>query len=260
MTTVYRTSDSPPTHHDDARDARRPRVGWRSLQAAAAWAAITSFTVPMVIDRSVEGFLVAMLAPFLIGLLLRTRWPRVGALWLGVVSLAELLFSASFLADALIHPETPRDFLPLMTFSLALVVGSTAAIPACRKGQRHDLPSRSATVVAAAAIAVFVIAATVSVVAAARVDSAPARAGDIQLTTTDFRFSPNVVTTADTTVAIAVTNDDTTRHTFTIDELDVDLNVPPGTTQRVTVTADAGTYRFYCRPHVPGMAGSLVVQ
>jgi plastocyanin len=260
MTTVNRTSEPPLTHHDDARGDRRSRVGWRRLQAAAAWAAIASFTVPMIIDRSIEGFLVAMLAPFMIGLLLRMRWPRVGAIWLGVVSLAELLFSMPFLAEALTHPETPRDFMPLMTFSLAIAVGSIAATPAVRQGRRPDLPSRSATIVAATAIVVFVTAVTVSVVATAGVDSTPAQAGDIQLTTTDFRFSPNIVTTADGTIAITVTNDDTTRHTFTIDEFDVDMNVPPGTTQRVTFTADAGTYRFYCRPHVPGMAGSLVVQ
>jgi plastocyanin len=188
------------------------------------------------------------------------RWHRIGAAWLGAISLAELLFSVPFLAEALTHPETLLDFLPLVGFALALVVGSVAAIPAFRQGQRPDVPSRSASAVAATAIGLFVIAAAISLIAAAGIDSVQPQAGDIQLTTTEFRFSPTIITTADETIAIAVTNDDTTRHTFTIDALDVDLNVPPGTTQRVTFTAEAGNYRFYCTPHAPDMAGSLVVE
>ena len=56
-----------------------------------------------------------------------------------------------------------------------------------------------------------------------------------------------------------VTNLDGTRHTFTIDELGVDLSVPPNSEGRVTFTAEPGTYRFYCRPHEVDMEGSLVV-
>ena len=52
---------------------------------------------------------------------------------------------------------------------------------------------------------------------------------------------------------------DGTRHTFTIDELGVDLSIPPESGQRVSFTAAPGTYRFYCRPHAPGMEGVLVV-
>jgi plastocyanin len=259
MTTLNRTTEPALAQRDDARDDRRARVGWARLQAAAAWAAIASFAVPMIIDRSVEGFFVAMIAPFVIGLLLRWRWRRVGAVWLGVVSLGELLSSAPFLGDALTHPETLTDFLPLVVFTVATLVGSVAAIPAFRRGRGPDLPSRSATAVAAAATVLLVLATGVSVVAAAGVDSAQAQAGDLRLTAKDFQFDQTSMTVTDGTVAVAVTNDDTTRHTFTIDALGVDLNVPPGTTQRVTFGADAGTYRFYCRPH-PNMTGNLAVQ
>jgi uncharacterized cupredoxin-like copper-binding protein len=39
-------------------------------------------------------------------------------------------------------------------------------------------------------------------------------------------------------------------HTFTIDELGVDLNVPMGAERSVTFNAPAGEYRFYCG--IPG--------
>jgi plastocyanin len=50
------------------------------------------------------------------------------------------------------------------------------------------------------------------------------------------------------------------RHTFTIDELGVDLSIPPNSEQRVTFDAPAGSYEFECRPHTPGMTGTLTVR
>jgi plastocyanin len=260
MTTANRTTEPPRIHGDDPRTDRRAGFGWRRLQALAAWGAIASLVVPMVMERSVEGFFVAMIAPFVIGLLLLLRWRRVGAVWLGVVSLAELLSSAPFLAEALIHPESLADFLPLVAFTLSTLVGSIAAIPAFRQGVRPDTPSRSAMATAALAALVLAAATTVSVIAASGVDSVQAQAGDIPLTAKDFQFGPSRITASRGTVAVVVTNDDTTRHTFTIDGLDVDLNLPPNSTQRVTFAADAGTYRFICTPHAPDMAGDLVVE
>jgi plastocyanin len=215
----------------------------------------------MIIAGSIEAFFLAMAAPIVLGLLVVWRWRRTGIVVLGVVLLAELLSSAPFLADALTHPDTPSDFLPLTLFTVATVVGSVAAVPAFRGARVHARPtSQSATPVAVAAVLVLAAATAVSVVAAGRVDSVTAQPGDIELTTTDFQFDTRTITTDTGTVAVTVTNDDVTRHTFTIDELGVDLNVPPGTTQRVTFPADAGTYRFYCIPHAPDMAGELVVR
>jgi hypothetical protein len=44
-----------------------------------------------------------------------------------------------------------------------------------------------------------------------------------------------------------MTNHDLFCHTFTIDELDVDLEAPLGGAREVSFTAPPGTYRFYCR-------------
>lgn len=57
-----------------------------------------------------------------------------------------------------------------------------------------------------------------------------------------------------------MTNKDGTLHTFTIDELDVDLASPGGTSARVTFEAEPGTYRFYCVPHEADMNGKLTVR
>ncbi|HEX2030511.1 MAG TPA: cupredoxin domain-containing protein [Actinomycetota bacterium] len=226
---------------------------------AAAIGTLASLLMPMLISMSFEGFLIAMAAPFLIGLLIVPRWPRAGAIWLGAMSLAVLAFSAPFIAEALAHPESTADFLPLLVFTVSTVVGTLAAIPAFRRGRDADGPSAPARAVALASAGVILVAAVVSVVALGGIQDAPALAGDIRVVTERFLFQPSGIPADAGEIAVHVTNRDGTRHTFTIDELGVDLNVPPNSTQRVTFTADPGTYRFYCRPHAPGMEGQLVV-
>jgi hypothetical protein len=64
-----------------------------------------------------------------------------------------------------------------------------------------------------------------------------------------------------TEVAVFVDNDDSIRHTFSIDTLEVNLEVPGGKATRVEFIAEPGTYEFYCA--VPGhedMRGELVVR
>jgi plastocyanin len=232
--------------------------GWRRLQIAAAVGAVAAFLIPMVITLSFEPFLVAMLAPFVIGLVTMLRWPRVGAIWLGVTSLAVLLFSAPFLVEALTHPEAMADFLPLVVFTLSTLAGTVAAIPSFR-APRPDAPAAPARAIAVVTAALILGAVVLSVVAFVGIESVPARTGDLRVVTKEVAFRPTEITAEGSTISLHVTNRDGTRHTFTVDELGVDLNVPPGSGQRITFEAEPGTYRFYCRPHAPGMEGELVV-
>ena len=98
----------------------------------------------MLIQLSVEPFLLSMAAPFVVGLLLMLRWRRLGVIWLGVVSLAELLFSAPFLAETLTHPESIPDFIPLLIFTVSTLVASIAAIPALPELRAPARSSRGA--------------------------------------------------------------------------------------------------------------------
>jgi plastocyanin len=236
------------------------RFGWRRLQVVAALGVVASVVVPMIISMSVEPFLLSMAAPFVIGLLVMLRWPRVGAVLLGVVSLALLLFGAPFLAEALIHPESLGDFIPLVVLTLSLLVGVIAAIPSFRRGRMPDAASRLARTIAVVSGAIVVASGIVAVVAFAGIESEPARSGDILVVAEDIEFHPTRISADGSDVSVHVTNRDDTRHTFTIDELGVDLNVPPNSNQRVSFVADPGTYEFYCRPHTPGMEGELVVE
>ena len=241
-------------------EKRRPAgFGWRRLQATAAAVAIASFVIPMAIEGKVEGFLVAMAAPFVIGLVLVRFLPRAAAIFLGVVSAATLAFSAPYITEALSHPESATDFVPQTLFVLSMVIAAVAAVPAYREPRRTDGVAPTPRRIAIAAGVVALVASAFSITAATGVESVSAQAGDETVLSRDFQFAPAKLTAEAGTISVHLTNEDSTRHTFTIDGL-TDLSVPPNSTQRVTFEAEPGTYRFYCRPHVPGMDGTLVVQ
>ena len=66
---------------------------------------------------------------------------------------------------------------------------------------------------------------------------------------------------------VVVRNDDPFLHTFTVDELGIDVELGPNGSALVDIPNDSGTYVLYCRPHTmnpddPGpddMAASLTV-
>lgn len=109
---------------------------------------------------------------------------------------------------------------------------------------------------------VVAVVAIVSLVAttlysASRFKSVVAREGDLTLTTEEFEFQPDELEADAGRVSVHITNRDDVLHTFTIDQLNVDVTVPGGKETRVTFRAEAGKYRFYCNPHALDMEGTL---
>ena len=87
--------------------------------------------------------------------------------------------------------------------------------------------------------------------------------GGIDLVTAKWRFSESELVAEGEQVTLTLTNEDLAPHTFTIDELGVNLVVAPNSAQQVTFEAPAGTYDFYCAApgHLAvGMKGILTVR
>jgi uncharacterized cupredoxin-like copper-binding protein len=64
-------------------------------------------------------------------------------------------------------------------------------------------------------------------------------------------------------VAFSLPNEGAAPHNFSIDELEIDVDIDPGAQEEVVINAPAGEYEFYC--NVPGhreagMVGTLVVE
>lgn len=81
--------------------------------------------------------------------------------------------------------------------------------------------------------------------------------------TTEMRFAPARITAgANRRVVVVVDNTGEVAHTFSINELNVEVKVNPGEARRVTVDAPAATYQYVCRilDHEGlGMVGQLVL-
>jgi plastocyanin len=85
---------------------------------------------------------------------------------------------------------------------------------------------------------------------------------DFELEMYDFYFQPTVLTgEAGQTITLEALNEGTNPHTFTLDAIQVDLEVPPGQNATTKVTfPESGALLFYCRFHAGGgMRGGLSV-
>jgi plastocyanin len=89
-----------------------------------------------------------------------------------------------------------------------------------------------------------------------------AGASDFELEMDEFFFRPTVLSgEAGQTITLEVLNQGSNPHTFTLDAIQVDLEVPPGQNATTKVTfPESGALLFYCRFHEGGgMRGGLSV-
>jgi plastocyanin len=83
--------------------------------------------------------------------------------------------------------------------------------------------------------------------------------GGTTVTMQGFAFHPDALTLPAGKVTLTVTNDDSTLHSFTLDDGSVSKDVQPGATEQVTITVpSSGTLAWHCRIH-PSMTGTITV-
>jgi uncharacterized cupredoxin-like copper-binding protein len=126
--------------------------------------------------------------------------------------------------------------VPTVSDAAAQATREAASAPAATPGAEGGTPTTGATTAAAM---------TVDVVAH------------------DIFFEPKEVTIpANTDVTFNLPNEGAAPHNFSIDALNIDVDLPVGATEQVVINAPAGEYEFYC--NVPGhkeagMVGTLIV-
>ncbi|MBA3373343.1 MAG: cupredoxin domain-containing protein [Actinomycetota bacterium] len=199
------------------------------------------------------GFVVAMA-------LLRLRNGGLGVLAIGLLSTNVLAWMALGAYSNLVSGDgLPGLVIPALLTTLSLV-GVVAALGTWLSRRRTTTDGAGPLVTVALA---GVLLATVLILGALRSSGAEAtaQAGDLVLATANLRFTKPELSVVAGQVAVVVKNEDLFWHTFTIDELGVDLRVPVSAERRVTFNAAPGRYSYYCR--VPGhdtiMRGTLRV-
>jgi plastocyanin len=249
------TTEARPTGPETARAAG---IGWTELLFWSALGVAAAMIGGMVVFGEFIPPLLIFAAPFVIGALIIRRRRKGGAIFLGVVGVLTLLLNLPFIVPSLRVPASTEDFIMTSVILVFLVVLLSAAVAAVRT--KESGPSPAARTLGFAALALIGL--SIATAAAARVthESAVVQAGDIEIVTQDIEFSHEHITAEAGEVSVFVENKDTTLHTFTIEELGVDLQIPSNSAQRITFDAPSGTYDFECTPHSDGMKGTIEFQ
>jgi plastocyanin len=242
--------------HEATSGAAAASAGWPWLKLLR-WSTITAIVVVALVNVF-AGIIPPLLVFALvwIGALVWMRSAERGPSILLLVSFVAFLgLSAPFVIPTLTVPASAGDFILNLASLLAALTGIVAAVAVVRG--REAGPAR---VVGLTAAVVFIAAAVFSIVATITYDNATVREGDVTVVAKDIEFQDTTLEASAGEISVFVENKDNTLHTFTSDELDVDLDVPAGKSARVTFQAEPGTYEFYCVPHKGDMEGTIEIR
>lgn len=232
--------------------------GWSTTQTVGIFGSVLAVAVGNVVF-GVDPFFGGIGAALLIAGLIRLRFRKVGTIVAGVLSLAILGMVGGFLFPTVLTPQAGVGAIISEAFLMMLLVTVISTIPAFLEARRGGGVSSAARAIAYVGVGVTVLYAAWALYSIASFEDAVTQEGDIEVATKDFEFDPDELDGEPGEVSVFIDNQDTSLHTFTIDELGVDVSIPPGKSTRVTFQAENGKYRFYCKPHAPDMDGTLEV-
>ena len=241
----------------EARETNESGTGsWVKLLKRSAIAAIVVLVLVNIFAGLIPPLLVFVVV-WLVGVIWLSRSTKGPAILLLIGFVAFVGLSAPFIVPTLSVPASAGDFILNLASLIAAVVGLIAAIAVIRG---RTGPSSFPRSLGVGAVGLFVVGAAFSVVATMTYDDAVAKEGDVQLVTKDIEFQDTSLEAGAGEISVFVKNEDATLHTFTIDELDVSLNIPASKSARITFDAEPGTYKFYCIPHEGDMEGTLTIK
>lgn len=222
----------------------RARWTWHRLVWWAPLAFGILFLLIMVIlAGGFEPFLFVIALVTLIAAYVGRRFPRrAGPITVLVVMTLLVLMNAPAILEDLAHPESFTNFalfgtVPL-TFAFVGIIASVAVLLS-----RRDA---AASTVAYAAAGIIVITVAWSAIATLAVSDDDLVAGDLRLVAEEVEFAPVSLTGSGDTVGVFIENKDPVRHTFTIESLDLEVELPASTDRRVEIDAPPGSYEFVC--------------
>jgi len=234
---------------------------WRRLLRWAAYGDIIVMAIMGIVLRDRLPLGLALVAAISLDLL-HFRSGRVGVLLLGLLFADTVVWTLSAVIFNIIEGEELSRLLIPASLSTISVAGLIAALAILVWRRKPESGGSIARTIASAAPAFFVIVMLAGFVVG-KVQPAIQQAPDIVLRTENMVFSTTELRANAGQVTVAVDNHDVWWHTFTIDELNVDLRIPSSGKRQVTFTATPGVYRFYCA--IPGhttlgMVGTLTVR
>lgn len=234
-----------------------PEFTWRRLLEASAYGlmALLAFT-SLVVRRGLDpvGALLAVLLVTAVVLLRRGHHSAAAVAGSALLYGGWTVFRGGL--AALAHPSSAAEFWHAATAFVLVLVALQAALGEQRRRPATRLPA----LVGGAGLAVSVVAAVLGVGTTLAYDDPVRAAGDLDVRVERYEWAPKALEAQAGEVTVFVANSDAARHTFTIRELGVTIDVPANHAARVRFEAPVGTYRFECtvdgHDHV-GIRGTL---
>jgi plastocyanin len=194
-------------------------------------------------------FITAAIA--LIGAFLVSRfgtWGKVA----GIVASVLLGSVLSFTAFGLFTPNSFFDFVPGLLAIPGVLIAIVSCVAAIRASRRGDRPTavtggeqRGIRIVLGVVIALVAISGVLTFTGKSSVDEADA---DTTVTLSDFEYDKEDYQ-IEAGSQVLVRNNDPFLHTFTIEALDIDETLSPGSEVLVEIPSDPGDYIVFCQPH-----------
>ena len=242
-----------------ARSASQ-NMNWRALLRLMAIAnLIVLFVTAIVLDDLLAAVLAVIILLGLVLLHFRSRW--FGVALLGLIFTDIAIWT---LSGAVINIMRGERFVAILipsalaTISLAGVIAAGAVVIHRRSPSAGE---KWAPKIGIGAAVLFVLLVIASFFVHPEGQQVIQPTG-ILLATENMAFSSTELVAGPGEITIHLDNHDLWWHTFTIDELGINLQVPMGANELVTFEAPPGAFRFYCDipGHVDaGMQGTLVV-
>jgi plastocyanin len=233
---------------------------WRALLRLAA---IADLIVLLVTAIVLDDLLAALLAAVvLLGLaLLRFRRGWFGVALLVLVFTDIVIWTLSGAVSNILRGERFIAIIipsALATISLAGVIAAGAVVIRRRDPAAGE---KWAPIIGFGAAILFVLFVVASFFVR-REGQQVIQPTDISLAAENMAFSNTELVANPGEITVHLDNHDLWWHTFTIDELGIDLQVPMGANQQISFDAPPGTYRYYC--DIPGhealgMHGRLII-
>jgi plastocyanin len=155
-------------------------------------------------------------------------------------------------AFGLFSPTSFFDFVPgvlVLPGVLIAIVSCIAAMVARRRGHLTTAADGGERRALRIVLAVVVILAVLSGIATAATRSTVDESdADATVVLKDFEYDSTEYQLQGGS-RVFVRNDDPFLHTFTVDALDIDETMSPGSEELIEVPSEPGTYVVYCRPH-----------
>jgi plastocyanin len=213
------------------------------------WSVILQVLAGLIPPVAVIGAIFLGFVPFLSG-----ERRKLGLAYAAVAALA-IGGNLPPVIDELTNPESSPAFI----LTLLSVVGVTLAIISGLGAFFRWSPSPIRRIGSTAA-GVFVVGSVVSLAVGAATPSDAALPGDVEVVAEGVMWMPEELTVSES-AGLWIDNRDGIRHTLTITELGIDVEIPALRSKRIDIGAAPGVYQIVC--DVPGhesMTGTLIVE